>query len=137
MEPTKENLRFCNRQIERLQGLHFFDTLSQAAIQELTKALLLADQNQAQAEMFISGWLAEHSEYPTPADIYQAARELTRNTNPALPEPCELCNEIPGYIRIEQEIKTGVFAGETRSALALCSCPRGKALGEAALKART
>lgn len=137
MEPTKENVRFCQNLVGRFQSLRFFNTLTDLSLSIIADALLTAARSQAQAELLVNSWIAEHSEYPTAADINLMAREMTRNASAiVLPEPCNECREIPGYIRTEQIVKIGVFAGEQRYALALCSCDRGKALRESALRSR-
>jgi len=139
MEPTKENVQSCNRLLERFQGLRFFNTLSVLSLQIIHEALLNAARDRDQAEQIVNAWIAEHSEYPTAADINQIARELNRNQSGAvtLPPPCAECQEIPGYRRMEIIVKVGHFAGEMRSALRLCTCPRGIALQEAALRERS
>lgn len=130
MDSTKDNVKFCNQMIERLQGLRFFNTLTPVAVQILSDTLLSTCKSRAQAELLVNGWIAEHSEFPTPADINTAARSMNRIVNEykSFPPPCELCQEVPGYVRVDCTVQSGVFAGEKRSAMALCSCERGQAL---------
>lgn len=136
MEPSKENIRSCKNLVERFQSLRFYNTLTELSVSIITEAIMNACRDRDQAEQLVNAWIAEHSEYPTAADINQMARELNRNQSGVvtLPPPCHYCREIPGYIRIEQTLTIGVFAGETRPALAVCHCPRGRALREAALR---
>jgi len=139
MKSTDENVSFCGKQVSRLQGTRFFDNLSTAALSELRSAIVGASVNQAQAEAIVTVWLSEHSEYPTPADIYAIGRTMNAPAVASatmLPGPCERCAEIPGYIRVTYTVNRGVFAGETRDGLVLCGCARGKAMGEAALRVK-
>jgi hypothetical protein len=135
MESTKENITACLKLVGRFQSLRYFNTLNDESKSILADALLTSCRNQEQAATLVDAWLSEHEEYPTAANINRLAREMNRGPEVVtLPSACDLCREIPGYIRTEITVKAGVFAGEKRDALALCICERGKALRDAALR---
>lgn len=133
MERTKENIALCHKLVRDLGNLRFSDTLTPDFIAKLSDTLLRSAINPAQAAKIVDVWIQEHAEYPTPADLNQIARTMNHETV-KLPPPCAHCLATPGYIRIKAIVKDGVFAGESREALALCSCPRGEMLREGAMK---
>jgi hypothetical protein len=140
MKASKENEYFCSKQIERLQGLEFWATLSDTAIKELVTALMNNAISQAQAEMMVSTWLAENLERPRPAHFHRMGKQMNHQPPPetTLPPPCDACRQFDGRIMISFTIATGsIRDGETATALAPCCCPRGRALaaGEARYKA--
>ncbi len=82
---------FAARQLDRVSGLRFFPKRP-AAFAELVRALMKAP-SEKRAEEFVSDWLRENSEAPTPHDIYAGLSSgllpewtpswLTRNRTPA------------------------------------------------------
>lgn len=135
MESTESNIRRCAKLVSRFQSLRFFNTLNDESKSILADALLTACRTPEQAAELVDGWIAEHEEYPTAANINRLARDINRSSEVVkLPSACDLCREVPGYVRTEVVLKGGVFAGEKREGLALCGCERGRALGDAAMK---
>lgn len=133
MENNTKNSECCDKLIERFQSLNYFNTLTAVSIKILSDTLLYACTGQAQAEMLVNTWIAEHADYPKPADINRMAREMNRFT---LAPPCRWCKEIPGYVHVTQKVKTGPYEGEERDAVDFCKCPRGDALREGAQRFR-
>lgn len=78
MKKTEENISFCQRQIDRIEGTNFFASLSDVSIKELVDALLLSADSQAAAEMMVSSRLLLSDQRPTPADFAKMAMDAKR-----------------------------------------------------------
>lgn len=133
MKKNRENAAYCQEQILRLQGTRFFSSLPPIALKELRDALLAVAEGPDQARSIVTKWLTGHSDYPTPADIYDIGRQLKQEAilKAVLPDACSLCRESPGYIRVTQILPDGIYKGEERTAMAPCQCPRGHAIAAA------
>lgn len=137
MEASKENKIACLKLIDNFRSLAYFSRLEPNDLKIMAGALVKSCRDLDHAARVVETWIEGNREHPTPADLHRLAREVAENPEAVhLPSACDLCREIPGYILTEITVKTGVFAGETRSALALCGCERGHALGEAALRSK-
>jgi hypothetical protein len=129
MQRVPENLRFCERQIERLQGLRFFGVLEDYALKELREALLAA-ADQKEVQTIIDYWLRSNTSCPTPADLRAIARNIHESIGPA-PKGCERCASFGGFVPCEGIRTTGVFAGQTYSGMVPCDCALGQFKREA------
>lgn len=136
MEANKENKVACFKLIGNFQSLRYFKLLTPESLKIMAEALVKSCRDLDHAAKVVETWLEGNQEHPTPADLHRLAREMSGAETYRLPAPCDRCTEIPGYIQTEVILKSSLFAGEVRSALALCGCARGKALGEAALRSR-
>lgn len=135
---NQENRDFCTSQLDRLSGTSFFDDLSEVALKELGDSLLSAADCQEQAREIITGWFrAGNKRFPTPGDIYSAARAMEKPTEVPAPIPaCDRCRDTPGFVHMELIQKFGMWAGEKRDVSDFCTCDLGKAkrAGAAELK---
>lgn len=135
MEASKENRSECLKLIGDFRSLDYFKALEPRDLAIMAGALVKSCRDLEHARKVVDGWIEEHTKCPTPADLHRLARETSKQAAVYLPSACDLCREIPGYIRTETVLQEpSPYAGETRSYLVLCGCPRGEALKTAAMK---
>jgi hypothetical protein len=76
MEPTTENLLFCEGQILRFKATHFFDRVDQFVLTDLRDVLNETAKTQAEAELIVSACLRTYSTCPSPAELIESAERI-------------------------------------------------------------
>lgn len=95
MTCTDDNIRFCQSQLKRFEGLDFWSTLSASALKELEQALVLSAISPADAEAMVTTLVRtlKHNEKPIPSDFTRVAEQrereerAQRSWKPADPPP--------------------------------------------------
>lgn len=118
MRKTEINVRWCREQVSRLAATRYWDGVSPRTIIELENVLLLA-RDHAMAEAVVSHWILEHEDRPTPYNLKQLIGVMDKASQPKKPEPCEKCEALGGFVRVEVGLVSGVFE---------CDCALGQYL---------
>jgi hypothetical protein len=135
MQREPENIRFCERQIQRLQGTLFFGTLEDAFLKELRDTLIDVAADHDQAAAIVAFWLRGNAGYPTPADFCEIARAMDASV--AAPPGCERCAIYGGFLPRESIRTKGVFAGQTYTGMVPCDCTLGQLKRDAVRRLET
>jgi hypothetical protein len=121
--------KIVDKQLSRLSGLDFAPRGENAvdAITEVRTALAASAISEEQAKRILDLWLAEHVEYPKPADIYTLGQQVRQQAvNDSAPRGCERCHGT-GYHSFVRRVQAyrGEFGTYEAECCEHCTCPLG------------